>query len=697
MNKFYKNCLVFLLVMPYVFLFGCKDDEADEVRVVYTLKTSVNGQGEVDPSEGTYDKGEAISIKATANSGWTFESWAGDAEGSENPLNITMNSEMSIIANFKEIPGDGEGDGDGDGAEPPTVGSVELDKLYGFAEGTTGGEGATTANTHHFDDGNKFREWLKLREKAKSKEPAIVWLSGTFTKENGRDGSSPWFDIKDTENISIYGTNDFKMQNVGFFIVRSENIIIRNVYIVMPKADNGADGISMQKSSRIWVDHCTFESVNSTKDYEDGSCDITHGTKNVTVSWNHFIKTQKTALVGHSDNETGDVAITATFHHNFFDLSNSRHPRVRYGTVHVYNNFFNQVATYGVGSAMEAKVLVESNYFDGVHLPTDICTYPAKKSGSSWVSNLTGKKAGFLYAGENVFVNQPSNASDPYPFTNVEFLAYNGETLSSPFTRADFTPTYDYIVDNAEDIKTIVPSGAGVGKLPSYDNAPIAVDNGNIPDSQDPGEPGGDDDDEATPLGGGWFAMNIGNASGGYTIGDNGESIAMVGQGKFESGNQSFNFIYREQEGDFEMTVRLDNFDIIKDSNQGLAGILFTSDPAASGNDFLHALSGKGGKTDEFNYSSRVTNANASRGKLNAPSEDFGNAYLKLKRAGDTFYASYSLDGGITYGTERNGDFTDLPNKVYVGLALNSGDNSKTTTASFSDIKINGTAVHFVE
>src|SRR5690606_37767471 len=48
----------------------------------------------------------------------------------------------------------------------PTVGVVELDKLYGYGEGTTGGEGASHENTHHFDDGDKFREWLKLREKS---------------------------------------------------------------------------------------------------------------------------------------------------------------------------------------------------------------------------------------------------------------------------------------------------------------------------------------------------------------------------------------------------------------------------------------------------------------------------------------------------------------------------------------------------
>ncbi len=592
-----------------------------------------------------------------------------------------------------------DGNTGGEEESGPTIGTVALDKLSGYGEETTGGAGATTANTHHFDDGNKFNAWLAAREKAKSKVPAIVWLSGTFTKENGRAASSPWFDIKDTENITIYGVNNFKMQNVGFFLARAQNIIIRNVYIIMPKADNGADGISMQKSNKVWVDHCTFESVNQTSDYEDGSCDVTHGTSNVTISWNHFIKTQKTSLVGHSDSETGDVAIKATYHHNFFDVSSSRHPRVRYGTVHVYNNYFKQVSTYGVGSAMGAKVLVEANNFTGVHLPTDICTFPAKKSGSSMVSNLTGKIAGYLYASANVYNDKPGNSSDPYPFTNVEFLAYGGDKLTPVLTRNDFLPPYTYVVDDAEKINTIVPAGAGVGKLPNFTTAPIAVDNGNIslPETPDPGDGDpGTGGEQGVALGNNWYSVNIGDAAGTYTLSADKKGIEMAGKGKFESGVQSFNFIYREQTGDFEMTAKLESYTIVTASNQALAGILFSTGISNNATEFIHGMSAKGGKTaEEFNYSHRVTPGNSSRGVLASPASNTSNAYLKLKRVGNIYYASYSLDGGLTYGAERNGTFTDLPQKVYLGFAVNSGSSSASTAAKFSDIKINGQAVNF--
>ena len=357
-------------------------------------------------------------------------------------------------------------------------GEVNADICYGYGAQATGGEGATAANTHHFNSGTAFRDWLKLREKNKSTTPAIVWLSGTFTAADGRDTGSPWFDIKRTSNITIYGTNSFKMDKVGFFLNEAQNIIIRNIYIVQPKADNGADAISMQESKNVWVDHCTFESVNQEKDYEDGSCDITHATSGVTVSWCHYIKTQKSSLVGHSNSASEDVAITATFHHNFFDGSSSRHPRVRFGKVHVYNNFYNGCTTYGVGSAYGAMVLMEHNSFDNVRLPSDICTFPAKQSGDDWVSNLTGSVAGYLYADNNHYTNKPSNASNPYPFTNVEYKAYGGERLATPLTLADFQPPYSYTYDAAADVAEVVRKGAGAGKLVGFEAAPYAADNG---------------------------------------------------------------------------------------------------------------------------------------------------------------------------------------------------------------------------
>lgn len=610
-----------------------------------------------------------------------------DGEGEIVLWAMSASARLKLAAIPVKVEG---GDKPVDPVDPPVTGNVELDKLYGYGEKATGGEGATAANIHHFDDGAKFQTWLLARQKAKSTTPAIVWLSGTFTKDQGRSSSSPWFDVKDTHNITIYGTDGFVMQNVGIFLVRASNIVIRNLYIEMPKADNGADGISMQDCENVWVDHCTFRSINQAHDYEDGSCDITHSSHGVTVSWCHFIKTQKTCLVGHSNSQSGDKVITVTFHHNFFDASSSRHPRVRFGRAHVYNNFYNGCTTYGAGSAYGAMVLVEHNYFDAVALPTDICTFPAKPSGSSWVSNLQGSVAGYLYECNNEYVNNPSNFRGP--FTNVEFTAYNGSKLATPYVYEDFKPAYDYVVDEAARIPEIVSSGAGTGKLPGFDKAPIAVDNGGVSGGgsgttdPDPVIP-----DEPVELANGWMSFDYNSSSNSVTATADGISITACG--KFESGSQKFGYVYREVTGDFELTAALDSYTALKTGNQAMAGILLTPDVTTQGTDFLHVMAGYNAAGY---YSRRVTAGNAGRGSLSA-SGTGGKTVLKLVRTGNDCTISVSQDGGATFGSTRKESFASLPETVCVGLAVNSGDNSNTATAQFGEVILNGTAIGFVE
>jgi pectate lyase len=54
--------------------------------------------------------------------------------------------------------------------------------------------------------------------------------------------------------------------------------------------------------------------------------------------------------------------LKVTCHHNWFDGTKSRHPRVRFGHVHVFNNYY-VGNDYGVASTMDAAVMVEGNYF----------------------------------------------------------------------------------------------------------------------------------------------------------------------------------------------------------------------------------------------------------------------------------------------------------------------------------------------
>ena len=583
---------------------------------------------------------------------------------------------------------------------PPTEGTVPLDKLYGYAAGVTGGDAATSANILHFNNGKALQTWLLARAKSEKKgdhTPVTIWLSGTFGPEDGRDFSEahPWFDVKEVSNLSFYGTDDFVMDRIGIFCVRASNIIIRNINFRQPKANNGADAVSMQECDGVWVDHCTFTSLNQTKDYEDGSTDITHGSKNVTVSWNHYILTQKSCLVGHSNSQSSDTEITATFHHNWFEQSSSRHPRVRFGKAHVYNNLFDGNTAYGVGSAYAAMVLVEYNYFDGVQLPTDICTYPAKESNES---NLQGSVAGYLYATQDVFVNRPAKAKDPYPLTNVKYKSYNGETIT-PLTYADFKPAYDYVVTPAEQVPEVVKGGAGHGKLTGYATAPVAVNNGYIseyqgtdPDDPDPDNPDPDDPENPDQPAEGWTWVNNG-ATASYAV-SNGD-LSITSTGKWESGAQTFGVYYQEVTGDFVATVQLVSFDPKKDSNQAVGGIILISgDASATAKDLVFAIGG--GKYGNFRPKAGESKSGFTLGVPALPEGvTASDTILKMQREGNSVKINYSTDGGTTWGDVSTKAFDTLPETVKLGLAANSGDSSKTSTAVFRNFTVNETTIAF--
>lgn len=475
--------------------------KSDDVKVAFRTNktwTATSDQTWLTPSPASGKAGSAeVSLKISENETYEDRNAEVILGCGDSDIRISLTQKAKVDPQEPETPDEPQPvPGENDELEcpnPPAEGTVDPSLLCGYGASVTGGAGATDANVLHFNNGKALQTWLLARTKLEKKgdhSPVIIWLSGTFKPDDGRDFSEahPWFDVKDVSNLSFFGTDGFVMDRIGIFCVRASNIIIRNINFQQPKANNGADAVSMQECDGVWVDHCTFTSLNQTKDYEDGSTDITHGSKNVTVSWCRYIKTQKSCLVGHSNSQSGDIQITATFHHNWFEGSSSRHPRVRFGRVHVYNNFYDGNTTYGVGSAYGAKVLVEYNFFDGVQLPTDICTYPAKDGD---VSNLQGSVAGYLYATKDIFVNKPEKAKSPYPLTNVAYEKYGG-SAGTALTYADFSPSYSYTVTPAADVPSVVKANAGYGKLSGFAEAPVAVNNGGITDfnGSDPDDPG---------------------------------------------------------------------------------------------------------------------------------------------------------------------------------------------------------------
>lgn len=202
------------------------------------------------------------------------------------------------------------------------------------------------------------------------------------------------------------------------------NIIIRNL-IITGATD---DLINVQMfSHHIWVDHC--ELYNG----DDGALDIKRGSDYITVSWNHFHDHDKTCLLGHDDaNGAQDAGrLRVTYHHNFFNRSDQRNPRVRFSALcHVYNNYYYD-NSYGTVSVCEAKMLMEGNYFYSVNNPGRV---------------LFSGTEGFIVQRNNILVecNHPIEERGPVP------------------EPSDY---YQYTLDETALIPSIVPAGAGVGKL----------------------------------------------------------------------------------------------------------------------------------------------------------------------------------------------------------------------------------------
>ncbi|MEE6258278.1 right-handed parallel beta-helix repeat-containing protein [Plantactinospora sonchi] len=208
----------------------------------------------------------------------------------------------------------------------------------------------------------------------------------------------------------------------GLNVASVSNVIIRNINF----RNWSDDAINVQYSTRVWIDHNSFTNGN------DGAVDIKRASDCATVSWNRVYGHDKSFLLGHSDDnaseDTGKLRVT--YHHNWFDGSEQRHPRVRFGNpVHVFNNYYNNVGGYGVASTEGAGVLVEGNYFENTEDP-----YHLGEASSG---------PGTLVARNNHFVNSGSGQT-------------GGSVRSLP---------YSVSVDPAANVKSIVTGGAGTGRI----------------------------------------------------------------------------------------------------------------------------------------------------------------------------------------------------------------------------------------
>ncbi|KAG8895347.1 hypothetical protein FRC01_012427 [Tulasnella sp. 417] len=213
--------------------------------------------------------------------------------------------------------------------------------------GTTGGAGGPTITVSSIS---------ALRDAVNGTSPRIVRLETII------QGDGELIDVG--SNVSILGACGGGLTGGGFRVKRGTNVIFRNLKLFKSKAP--VDLIEIRTSTNIWVDHNEFYSdMDNGKDYYDGACDINHGSDWITVSWNYFHDHYKTSLVGNGDdNGAEDIGhFHVTYHHNYFQHLGSRIPSLRFGTGHVYNNYYDDIKISGIDSRLGAQMLIENNVF----------------------------------------------------------------------------------------------------------------------------------------------------------------------------------------------------------------------------------------------------------------------------------------------------------------------------------------------
>lgn len=267
-------------------------------------------------------------------------------------------------------------------------------------------------------------EILAAREKNKAETtPLIIRMIGQVKSPAGKN-SNGYMQIKATSNITFEGVGDDATTfNWSFLLRETKNIEMRNL-AVMEFYD---DGISLDTNNfNDWVHNCDiFYGQNRGGDQKkgDGSLDVKSGSDYCTFSYNHFWDSGKSSLCGMKDDNYMGYHIT--YHHNWFDHSDSRHPRVRGNIVHIYNNYYDGNSKYGAGSTTGSNLFVENNVFRN-------CKYPVLISMQG--SDVAGGNAGTFSDEDGGMIKMFGNAIyGGYPVINakdapVEFDAYVADT-----------------------------------------------------------------------------------------------------------------------------------------------------------------------------------------------------------------------------------------------------------------------------
>ncbi|MEO7976688.1 T9SS type A sorting domain-containing protein [Flavobacterium sp.] len=322
-------------------------------------------------------------------------------------------------------------------------------------------------------------------KKGKDTRPYIIRLIGNITDMAVMEGGD--ITIENANNANSYLTlegvgNDAVVNGMGVRLKSASNIEVSNLGFMNCNSTAG-DNIGMQQDNdHIWVHNNDLFYGNAGSDADqikgDGALDNKTSTY-VTLSYNHFWDSGKASLLGLSENKTTDLYIT--YHHNWFDHSDSRHPRVRFYSAHIYNNYFDGNSKYGSGSTLGSSLFIEGNYYRNTKNPimtslqgTDIWDSTNQINNAGTMGTFSGEAGGSIKAFNNTFDTDIATNS-------MRFVAY-GDTNPSYNIAGKINSTTDFDAYLALSRDEIVPatviSKSGANTYNNFDtNAALYVKN----------------------------------------------------------------------------------------------------------------------------------------------------------------------------------------------------------------------------
>ena len=316
---------------------------------------------------------------------------------------------------------------------------------------------------------------LDLYKKGYDNTPLVIRFIGKVTDPSALDGgdiviSGSGSDKRINCGITLEGIGeDATLYGYGIRIKNATNVEIRNIAVMLTDSDEGDNIGLQQENDHVWVHNCDFfygePGSDSDQAKGDGALDCKKSTY-VTFSYNHFWDSGKSNLLGLSENTTEGLYIT--YHHNWYDHSDSRHPRIRFYSAHVYNNYYDGNSKYGVGACLGSSVLVEGNYFRNCKKPMMISMQGSDTSGT-----FSKEDGGMIKAYNNYMIGQDSyipyskdnESFDAYEVSNIdETVPSSVKSLQGENTYNNFDTSsimYEYEADSPEVAKQKVETYAG--------------------------------------------------------------------------------------------------------------------------------------------------------------------------------------------------------------------------------------------